>query len=325
MRPDQVEAPARCSVLSRDARGYPIIATIPQDADGPNFGGISEERKLVLATYDLCGVCAGPFRDELRWMVTAEPGWERWRTTPYESVEAPVHEVCALYAAQVCPFVSSPFSRLGDEFRRGQRRAEELVLVGFEQTTQVTAISSPIQPDTWVLAFRLERAAAAHVLGNAEQARDAYRHVRVAEAKLQLDEHELRIAEVLSRPTKEGEDSGAIMAGGAWYVGAAFCPRVARVVGLQRFGKPDSFWNQLANAFLLEPAKMEGFEEIEEPATRVAVRWFRSRKQLPTVLVKWLADERTRRKRAQVADRRAKQTASAKRKDAKAARRKGRR
>src|SRR3954452_242856 len=99
MRPDQVEAPARCSGLSRDERGYPIIATIPQDSEGPDFGGISEARKLVLATYDLCGVCAGPFRDELRWVVTGEPGWERWRSASYESVEAPVHEVCALYAA----------------------------------------------------------------------------------------------------------------------------------------------------------------------------------------------------------------------------------
>src|SRR5215468_5217422 len=99
-RPTEVIAPVRCSHLRVDPRGYPVIAVIPQESGEEDYGALSEQRKLVLATYDLCAVCAMPFRDELRWQVTFDDRLQHIGVTPRFN-EAPVHEVCALYAAQV--------------------------------------------------------------------------------------------------------------------------------------------------------------------------------------------------------------------------------
>lgn len=134
----------RCSHLRLDPRGYPIIAVIPQEPGEEDYGALSEQRKLVLAAYDLCAVCAMPFRDELRRQVTFDDQLQHMGETPTFN-EAPVHEVCALYAAQVCPFVSSPHARLGDAQRKGQRRAETLVLAGFDSTAAVYGHDSELQ------------------------------------------------------------------------------------------------------------------------------------------------------------------------------------
>ena len=102
-------------------RGYPLLASVPRDATSADFGMLSEKRKLALATFDLCGVCALPFGDELRWQVAFDDALDQMGSR-YVFNEPPVHEVCGLYAAQVCPFVSSPYARLGDEVRKGNRR-----------------------------------------------------------------------------------------------------------------------------------------------------------------------------------------------------------
>ncbi|MDA3625659.1 hypothetical protein OU415_09445 [Saccharopolyspora sp. WRP15-2] len=86
-----------------------------------DFGAVSEKRKLVLATFDLCAVCALPFGEELRWQVSFDKD-DLVRAKEALFGEAPVHEVCGLYASQVCPFVSSPHARLGDELRKGMKR-----------------------------------------------------------------------------------------------------------------------------------------------------------------------------------------------------------
>jgi hypothetical protein len=146
-RPGEIPAPARCSFLRADPRGYPIIAVIPQDPGEEDYGSLSEVRKLVLATYDLCAVCTLPLRDELRWQVSFDDQLQHMGATPRFN-EAPVHEVCALYAAQVCPYVSSPHARLGDETRKGHRRPETLVLAGFDRTAKVHRHASELQVGT---------------------------------------------------------------------------------------------------------------------------------------------------------------------------------
>ena len=46
--------PDRLKHLPRDARDYPVIVTVPQAPGEVDFGALSEKRKLVMATYDLC-------------------------------------------------------------------------------------------------------------------------------------------------------------------------------------------------------------------------------------------------------------------------------
>ena len=66
MKPTDVAPPARLGHLARDQRGYPIIATVARDRDQIHFGALSECRKLVLGTFDWCGVCGLPFGTEAR-------------------------------------------------------------------------------------------------------------------------------------------------------------------------------------------------------------------------------------------------------------------
>ncbi|GAA1712273.1 hypothetical protein GCM10009745_70520 [Kribbella yunnanensis] len=325
MRPSEVVVPKRFDGLTRDVRGYPVIATVPQDAEGINFGRIGEDRKLAIATYDLCGVCARPFRDELRWLVTGNRDWESFGASAIDSTEAPVHEVCALYAAQVCPFVSSPFARLGDDHRRGQRRPDVLALIGFERVVEVKAAASELQPGKRVLEFTVAGAARAHVLENAEDARTAYARCLTEEPELVLDEHEQRVFDLLAAKTKEGEDSGGVVAGGALMIGAAFCPGVEQVVGLGRFFKGDSPYRAIATGLLREPDKLADFGESVDSATAAASRWFASRSELPVALGKWIADERSRLQVLRRSLRVKERAKEAKRRAAKAAKRKKRR
>ncbi|MFE1852144.1 hypothetical protein [Streptomyces sp. NPDC059489] len=136
--------------LTVDRRGYPVIATVDRNPKEGNFRSISERRKLALATFDWCAVCGLPFGDELRWQMDFQEG-----ALPETVIsgEAPVHEVCSLYAAQVCPYLFSPRSRLGDEARKGTVRDEVVRFAGFESTYAVFAQESGLQPGIYTLYF----------------------------------------------------------------------------------------------------------------------------------------------------------------------------
>jgi hypothetical protein len=291
-RPVETIAPARCSNLRIDPRGYPIIGVIPQAPGKEDFGSLSEQRKLVLATYDLCAVCAMPFRDELRWQVTFDDELQHMGPAPIFS-EAPVHEVCALYAAQVCPFVSSPHARMGDAYRKGQRRAETLLLAGFKRTTAVFGHESELQSGESVLAFEMGELRRTHQLTSADDAREVYEAALRNELSIELDVHERRIVEILCTPTtEENEDSGAVMAGAALFIGAAFCPQIRQVQGMKRFAESrNDLYSQLATKFLVEPDLMARFgDSSTDASTAAAVSWFQSRESLPEVLQGWRSD-----------------------------------
>ncbi|SDN05133.1 hypothetical protein [Allokutzneria albata] len=83
--------PQRCAHLPVNPRGYPVIATVGRDEDTVDFGTVSEHRKLMLATFDLCGVCGLPFGEELRRQVGFRPEAVEI-TSGIEAAEAPVHE-----------------------------------------------------------------------------------------------------------------------------------------------------------------------------------------------------------------------------------------
>jgi hypothetical protein len=275
-----------------------------------------------------------PFREELRWQVTFDDQLQHMGETPKFN-EAPVHEVCALYAAQVCPFVSSPHARLGDSQRKGQRRAETLLLAGFDRTAAVFAEDSELQVGNGILMFEMAGVRGTHRLTGAGDARDAYEAALRDEARIELDDIERRIVDILCAPTPEGEDSGGVMAGAAWFIGAAFCPQIRRVQVMKRFAEAqDDFYFQLAATFVLQPDMMAKWEDTEDPSTAAATSWFRTRESLPAVLQQWRADGarrirdiRGRRPRlaGAAAEAPRDETAIRRRKDAEAALRKGRR
>ena len=152
MKPTDITIPQRLGHLSRDPRGYPVIATVDRDSNGVDFGSIDEHRKLVLGTFDWCAVCGLPFRDEARWQFLLQLP-EGAGADAVSSGEAPVHEICGVYAAQVCPFLSSPGARLGDDGRRGQRRPSSVLAAGYASTDAVDIRPSGLQDDMYVVHF----------------------------------------------------------------------------------------------------------------------------------------------------------------------------
>lgn len=243
-----------------------------------------------MATFDLCAVCCLPFRDELRWQVAFDTDMaELGRTRPLFN-EAPVHEVCALYSAQVCPFVSSPHARLGDEYRKGQKRAKVLVLAGFDSTASVVGQSSEIQPDTAIIMFEMGTIRRTHSLASSADAVAAYAAAFDAEEDLQLDEHEQRLVRLLCEPTPEGGDAGPLMAGAAWIIGAAFCPEVRRVQGMSRLANSEGdFYFQTAAHGVFDPDNLSGLTEAKDESIAAAAGWFTTRLTLPQVLRNWRA------------------------------------
>jgi hypothetical protein len=283
--PRSVPKPKRLAHLRVDPRGYPIIAAIGQAPEDIDFGALSESRKLALATFDLCAVCALPFGEELRWQVSFD---ETVATAKkLISNEAPVHEVCALYAAQVCPFVSSPYARHGDEIRRGMKRPEVTFLTGFRRTVRVFGRRSGLQTSENVLHFETTDVEQRLKLSTSAEAAESYQRALKTEVEVTIDDTERELAMRLTELTiKEGEDSGSVMAGAAWFAGGAFCPGVGNVQGMQRFAE-SPMYNALAQRVLLEPGFGKKFEETEDLYTRAAVKWLNSRDRLPEVLASW--------------------------------------
>ncbi len=283
--PRSVPKPKRLEHLRVDPRGYPIIATTGQEPGDVDFGALSEPRKLALATFDLCAVCALPFGEELRWQVSFDEVMAK--ATTLVSNEAPVHGICALYAAQVCPFVSSPYARHGDEIRKGMKRPAVTFLTGFRRTARVFGRRSGLQTSESVLHFETTDVEQRLTLSTSAEAIETYQRSLEADTEVAIDDAEREVVARLTELTiKEGEDSGSVMAGAAWFVGGAFCPGISTVQGMQRFAG-DPMYTTLARRVLLAPGFAKEFEETEDLYTRAAMKWLNSRENLPEILGSW--------------------------------------
>ncbi|TVT61911.1 hypothetical protein FNH05_01970 [Amycolatopsis rhizosphaerae] len=283
--PRSVPKPKRLAHLRIDPRGYPIIAAIGQAPGDIDFGALSESRKLALATFDLCAVCALPFGEELRWQVSFDEATAMAKTLV--SNEAPVHEICALYAAQVCPFVSSPYARHGDDVRKGMKRPEITYLTGFRRTARVFGRRSGLQTSESVLHFETTGVEQQLKLSTSTEAIEAYQRALETDVEVTIDDTERELATRLTELTiKDGEDSGSVMAGAAWFAGGAFCPGVGNVQGMRRFTE-EPMYTALARQVLLEPGFAKKFEETEDLYTRAALKWLNSRDDLPEILAGW--------------------------------------
>ncbi|MGS2805921.1 hypothetical protein [Nocardia sp. MW-W600-9] len=207
--------------------------------------------------------------------------------------EAPVHEICGLYAAQICPFVSSPYARLSrGEGRKGERRAELVVLSGYRETRAVYGKASGIQSDV-VLHFDMGGYVRRYVLRTREDAAAAYSAALAAERPMDLDEHEHQLVDLLCSPTDpDGEDSGGVMAGAAWNIGAGFCAGVTHVQGLERYNV--SPYTTIAVQALEDRTVRELATGFPDKYTRAAMSWLITRDRLPSILAEWRRDGRRR-------------------------------
>lgn len=197
--------------------------------------------------------------------------------------EAPVHKICALYAAQVCPFVSSPYARLSDDMRRGQRRGGVVDLLGFRATADVIAIASELQPGDHILVFEMGELVETVRLRSAKLGRQAYEEALRTDTDVAIDEETSALVRQLSTPV-EGEDAAGVMAGAAYMLGAAFLEDVAKVQGMSRFHDRTSAYFKIAAGLAHDPG---GFADIADPHTAAAVRWLSTRDTVPPLLARW--------------------------------------
>ncbi|MER6377703.1 YecA/YgfB family protein [Streptomyces mirabilis] len=213
--------------LTVDRRGYPVIATVERSPAEVDFGSISERRKLALAAFDWCAVCGLPFADELRWQMVFhdEPS-----PAAVLSGEGPVHEVCALYAAQVCPYLFSSHARLGDEVRKGTVRDPVVWFAGFESTSAVTAHESQLQPGVYTLHFEHRGQADEFSYRSPDEIRSRFTDVLAREKDLPVSDPEGVLIRLFNRLDEGGEVTGA-----ALVAGAAFAKDIFEVQGLGPF------------------------------------------------------------------------------------------
>jgi hypothetical protein len=139
--------PAAIAARPRDARGYPALAITPWADGEPQFAATGTARAYICAVERRCSVCGTPM-DGPVWRVVATEEAELIAAAlaagrPYvnraATLEAPGHRPCMVYAAVVCPYLSSPTARRGAEtalpgltLPRGTRRSGGGAVVGFD-------------------------------------------------------------------------------------------------------------------------------------------------------------------------------------------------
>jgi hypothetical protein len=286
VKPREVPRPRHLDHLSDDGRGYPVIATVARDELDASFGSINERRKLSLAAFDWCAVCGLPFGDALRWQVVPGGAAAVADGKPEDEVffnEASVHEVCLFYAAHVCPHLSSPGHRLGDEYRAGQRRDDRILLAGFSRTSQVLAFRSGLQKDTYVLHFGQSGFADEFSYSRAEELVDRYADLLAREEVSELSLAESSLVSLFN----EHSDLGDTVTGAALMAGATFAKDIRKVQGMHVYAE-SGYWRGLA-VNLLDPQKLAAFGQgTGDPASRFMAGWILDRQDhLPETLACW--------------------------------------
>jgi hypothetical protein len=103
------------------------------------FGTVSTSRLVTLATFDLCGLCGLPFEEDLRWQVSTHIDTVE-NPVDYRNAysEPPLHKICLMYSALVCPFLRSPRARTRDpEGRVDANLGSALLAYGLADTVGI--------------------------------------------------------------------------------------------------------------------------------------------------------------------------------------------
>lgn len=105
MNPRSVPVPLRMRKLPLEARGYPIPKFAFIDSEGkPQFTINDEMKRQVHIRKDRCPIC-GETLLRFRWFVGG-PASGLHPQGVY--IDPPMHEECAHYALQACPYLAAP-------------------------------------------------------------------------------------------------------------------------------------------------------------------------------------------------------------------------
>jgi len=285
MKPREIPRPKHLDHLLDDNRGYPVISTVSRDEDSADFGSINEHRKLALAAFDWCSVCGLPFGHAARWQVVAggAPTLTGDQLGKAFFSEAPAHEICIVYAAHVCPHLSSPGHRMGDEYRAGQRRDSAIRVAGFTRTSKVHAYRSGLQNEIYVQHFEQAGFVGEFSYSSPGELSDRYAALLSSEAIPELSQAESGLVGLFN----EHSDMGDTVTGAALVAGAIFAKNVQKVQGMDAF-TASGYRHSLA-MHLLDREKLAEFgTDIGDRAYELMSEWLLERwDNLPEVIAGW--------------------------------------
>ena len=134
-----VPIPERMQHLKLDRRGYPVPVAVYHDSDGrPHFTINDEAQRQRLIAGDRCPICGGKLLRG-RWFVG---GPQSAFHVHGAYIDPPMHNECAHYALQVCPYLAAP---------NYDRRIEDKTLPpGSQQPILVDPTMIPERPDYFV-------------------------------------------------------------------------------------------------------------------------------------------------------------------------------
>ncbi len=106
-----IETPPRIAALPKDERGYPIFFTALVSPDGkPNYRAQDSAKCSLALREGLCGMCGQKLGKQFAFV--GGPISIKNRLF----ADLPMHESCAVYAMQACPFIAAPkFAYLSSE------------------------------------------------------------------------------------------------------------------------------------------------------------------------------------------------------------------
>ena len=294
LRARSVPRPARAAQLETSPYGYPIMAAVDRLDGRAQFGTVSTSRLVTLATFDLCGVCGLPFGKELRWQVSThieagENPADYWNAFS----EPPLHKICLMYSALVCPFLRSPPARARDpESRVDADLGSTLLAYGLADTVGVHF--DPSNSD-YQLRFLQSGLADADRWGSLEELEARYREALVGEEPLSVEPNVAVIAGALNRcDAGEIADPRAQVFMAALVCGAALVPQVRELSETQAIFDDDGYGYLRDMAISWAGGEKEAIP-LGPNASSVlaaALAWLRSSDPLPTVLAGWRAAAR---------------------------------
>jgi hypothetical protein len=279
--------------LETSRYGYPIMAAVDRLDGRAQFGTVSTSRLVTLATFDLCGLCGLPFGEELRWQVSTHIDAVE-NTADYRNAfsEPPLHKICLMYSALVCPFLRSPTARATDpEGRVDADLGSALLAYGLADTVGVRF--DPSNSDHQ-LRFLQAGLAATDQWEDLEELEARYRQALVSEEPVAVEANLAVIAAALNRDPGEVADPGAQVFMAALVCGAALVPQVRQLSETRAIFDDDSY-RYLLDIAISWSGGQKGAIPLGPNASSVlaaAFSWLRSSDPVPTVLAGWRAAAR---------------------------------
>ena len=124
-----VEIPKTMRTLERDKRGYPIPFIVFRDKTGvPQFTINDTNAVSTCVQKRICAICGKKLTHQQYWLV----GGSRCFMHEHGAfLDPPLHQECAEYALQVCPFLAAPSyaKRIDDKKLKPENRPDGMILV----------------------------------------------------------------------------------------------------------------------------------------------------------------------------------------------------